>query len=305
MKIQSNRCKLSFSFFALLLAMLILFPLQTEAAAKPTFNPTKKTIYVGDSCTIKLLNNSKNVTWSTSNKNIKIVSKNQKQAKIKGVKKGTSYLTAKSGGKTYKCKITVKAKSKNKNTGKSNGISYELQDTKTGVVAILKNQNSYDVCMSAKVSFYANGKLLGSASDSNYAFEKGKSCALYFKAPSDSQRKPRPYDNYKITITSYKGTNLICASPKIKVTSKRENGQIRVTAKNNSGKKLSFIKIACVFYDAKGNAIGYDVRYANCLKKGTKSNLIHRFPYDTSYNLIQPKSYKLYVNCAYTYTWSK
>lgn len=91
-----------------MMSLLVLFPSSANAAGKTKLNSTKKTINVGDSCTVKLLNNKKKVKWSTSNKNIRIVSKSNKQAKIKGVKKGTSYLKAKVGSKTYKCKVTVK-----------------------------------------------------------------------------------------------------------------------------------------------------------------------------------------------------
>lgn len=95
---------------AIILSLLVLFPTSVNAAGKTKLNATKKTVNVGDSCTVKLLNNKKKVKWSVSNKNIRIVSKSNKQAKIKGVKKGTSYLKAKVGSKTYKCKVTVKEK---------------------------------------------------------------------------------------------------------------------------------------------------------------------------------------------------
>jgi hypothetical protein len=50
--------------------------------------------------------------WSTSNKNIKITSKGKTWCKIKAKKAGNSYVKCKIGKKTYKKKITVKAKSK-------------------------------------------------------------------------------------------------------------------------------------------------------------------------------------------------
>lgn len=93
------------AFIILLLSML---PFNASAASKTKLSETKKAIRVGDTATIKILNNKKNVKWSVSNKNVKIMSQNNKQAKIKGIKKGTSYLNAKIGKKTYKCKITVK-----------------------------------------------------------------------------------------------------------------------------------------------------------------------------------------------------
>lgn len=94
--------------FTLVLLIALMLPANVIAAGKTKINVSKKTVNVGKTCTVKLLNNKKKVKWSTSNKKIKIVSKSKKQAKIRGIKKGTSYLRAKVGKKIYKCKITVK-----------------------------------------------------------------------------------------------------------------------------------------------------------------------------------------------------
>ena len=301
MKKQTKTKKL-LTLAVIMLSLLLLFPTSANAAGKTKLNVTKKTINLGGSFTVKLLNNKKKVKWSVSNKNIKIVSKDNKQAKIKGVKKGTSYLKARVGSKTYKCKVTVKEKNKKKSI---QGIEYELQDTGKGVVAILKNKNKYHVSMTAKIAYYRNGKMIGTASDNNYAFEKGRTCALFFRAPYDSNYRDVEYDNYKIAIQADKGTNLICGSSKIKVTSNFGADNVSAKIKNNSGKKLYSIQIACVFYDSKGNAIGYKYYYADCNKKGSIDYLSFDFPYDENYETIRPKKYKIYVNNAYTYTWMK
>lgn len=94
--------------FTLVLLIALMLPTNVIAAGKTKMNASKKTVSVGKTCTVKLLNNKKKVKWSTSNKNIKIVSKSKKQAKIRGIKEGTSYLRAKVGKKTYKCRISVK-----------------------------------------------------------------------------------------------------------------------------------------------------------------------------------------------------
>lgn len=275
-----------------------LIPSNVQAAGKTKLNTTKKTISVGDSCTIKLLNNSKKVKWSVSNKNIKIVSKNNKQVKIKGVKKGASYLSAKAGKKTYKCKVTIRTKSKKKSI---QGIEYELQDTEKGVVAILKNKNKYHVSVEAKMAYYRNGKIIGTASDDNYAFEKGKTCALFFHAPQNSKYQNVDYDKYKISIKVEKRTSLVCGVSKIKVTSNFGADNVSAKVKNNFGKNLEYIIIACVFYDYQGNAIGYEYHYANCTKKGSTDYLSFNFPYDENYETIYPEKYKIYVNSAYAY----
>lgn len=287
---------------AIMLSLMMFFPSTAQAVAKTKLSVTKKTINVGDSCTVKLLNNSKEVKWSVSNKNIKIVSKSNKQAKIKGIKKGTSYLKAKVGSKIYKCKVTVNEESKKKSI---QGIEYELQDTGKGVVAILKNKNKYHVSLTAKIAYYRNGKMIGTVSDSNYAFEKGRTCALFFRSPYNSNYQDVEYDDYKISISANKGTNLVCGSSKISVTSNFGADNVSTKIKNNSGKKLYSIQIACVFYDGSGNAIGYEDHYADCEKKGSTDFLSFKFPHNEDYETIYPKKYKIYVNNAYTYTWMK
>lgn len=125
MKNKSKAKQLLTIAVAIILSLVIFLPSSAQAAAKTKLNVTTKTIYVGDSYTVKLLNNTKKVKWSASNKNIKIVSKNNKQAKIKGVKKGTSYLSAKVGSKTYKCKVTIKNKNKGNGTKKNPYYAYD------------------------------------------------------------------------------------------------------------------------------------------------------------------------------------
>lgn len=126
---KQTKTKKLLTLAAITLSLLVLFPTSVNAAGKTKLSATKKTVNVGDSCTVKLLNNKKKVKWSVSNKNIKIVSKSNKQAKIKGIKKGTSYLKTKVGSKTYKCKVTVKEKSKGNGTKKNPYSAYDAYTT--------------------------------------------------------------------------------------------------------------------------------------------------------------------------------
>jgi hypothetical protein len=100
-----------FLVFTLLVGVLFMQPLNVDAKtkAKTKLSTTKTTVYKGDTKTIKLKNNTKKVKWSVSNKNIvKIVKKSNKQVKIKAMNAGTTYVKAKVGKKTYKCKVVVK-----------------------------------------------------------------------------------------------------------------------------------------------------------------------------------------------------
>ena len=85
--------------------MLSLFP-SVSASAKAKLSATSKTLTVGKTATIKITGE-KSAKWSVSNGKIRIVKSTKTYAKIKAVSKGTSYLKAKVGNKTYKCKITI------------------------------------------------------------------------------------------------------------------------------------------------------------------------------------------------------
>lgn len=103
---------------ALAAAMVVtLAPASADAAKKPALSKKSVSVKVGKTTTIKLKNGAKSakVTWKSSKKKIAKITKSSKtSAKIKGVKKGKSVITAsyKVGKKVtkLKCKVTVKAK---------------------------------------------------------------------------------------------------------------------------------------------------------------------------------------------------
>lgn len=116
----------------LLMAAMLLMPL-TASAATVKLNKSTLTLKKGKSYTLKLNNASGKVTWSTSKKSVATVNKN---GKVTAKKKGTATITAKAGGKKYKCKVTVKQpvtniKLNQKNIAISKGKSYTLKATVT------------------------------------------------------------------------------------------------------------------------------------------------------------------------------
>lgn len=74
-------------------------------------NYSKINVKKGSTKQLKVLNTSKSVTWSSSNKSIATVSK----GKVKGIKAGTCTIYAKVAGKKLSCKVTV---TKNSTSGK-------------------------------------------------------------------------------------------------------------------------------------------------------------------------------------------
>lgn len=92
----------------LLMTMLIMACIPfTVHAATVKLNKKTASITVGKTVQLKLLNNNKKVTWTSSNKKIATVSS---KGLVKGIKKGTCKITAKVGSKKYLCTVTVNAK---------------------------------------------------------------------------------------------------------------------------------------------------------------------------------------------------
>lgn len=186
--------------------------------------------------------------------------------------------------------------------GKAGSITYEAHDTGKGVVMILKNTGSKLLIVSAKVVYYDKKKMIGTSSDTNYAFHGKKQCAMYFYPPHDSSYQNVKYTSYKVSITAEAATYTKSVVPNITVTA--DKGADNVTAKitNKSKDNLYSVKVAIVWY--KGNTvIGQETRYAECTKKGSTDYITFDFPYDSNYQTITPGKYKIFVNSAYLYTW--
>lgn len=87
------------------------FVVQVDAASTTHLNTTKKTLYLKEKLTLKLIDkkgktiSAKKVKWATSNK--KLATVNSKGV-VTAVKAGKVKITAKYGGKTYTATITVK-----------------------------------------------------------------------------------------------------------------------------------------------------------------------------------------------------
>lgn len=289
----------AFVAIAVIVMAVSIMPI-TQADAAVKLSATKKTVYVGESFTLKVSGTSKTVKWSSSKKSVASVTQ---KGKVTAKQAGTTTISAKVGSKSLKCKVTVNDRFSASQATKK--IAVTLQDTGRGVVAILKNNNKVAVSLDAKLAYYSNGKMIDTASESNYAFESGSECALFFYAPHDSDYNDVEYDDYKITLSVKEGSYLICGSKGIDVKSDFGADNVSAEVTNNSGKDLYSIKVAVVFYDANKNAIGYEYNYAECLTDGSVDFLSFNFPHDSNYNTITPDSYKVYVNNAYSYTWMK
>lgn len=107
MKQQNKKVYSTFSLLILSLFLALLgFSVPTEASSTVKLNKTKVTIGEKQTYSLKLKGATGKVTWSSSKKSVATVSK---KGVVTGKKKGTATITAKSGGNTYKCKVTVSA----------------------------------------------------------------------------------------------------------------------------------------------------------------------------------------------------
>lgn len=265
-----------------------------------TVKLNKKTISldVGKAQKLKVTGTKAKVKWSSTNSRVVKVNKS---GVVTAVSSGSATVKAKVGKKTLSCKVTVKSQFSASEATKN--ISVTLEDTGKGVVAILKNNNKVTVDVEAKLVYFLNGRMIDTSSDSNYAFESGKECALFFPAPMNSDYDYVSYDDFKITLSVDKTNYIKCASNGIDVKSNIGADNVTTEISNNSGMDFDYIKIAIVFYNASGKAIGYEYHYANCLKDGSVDYLSFDFPYDDNYETLYPSRYEVYVNEAYTYTW--
>ena len=81
---------------------------EVKAAAKPVLSRNNATMIKGNSLTLKVKNNKKKVSWSSSNKKVVTVSS---KGVVKAIGKGNANVTAKISGKKYVCKIKVETPS--------------------------------------------------------------------------------------------------------------------------------------------------------------------------------------------------
>lgn len=99
-----------------------------NAASKIKINKTKAEVYVGKTVQLKVTGTKNKITWTSNNKKIATVTT---KGKVKGIKKGTTTITAKVSKKKLTCKVTVKEKDVVKPTNTPN---IETVPTETPIV---------------------------------------------------------------------------------------------------------------------------------------------------------------------------
>jgi len=85
--------------------LIVVTPIMASATGKVSINKKTASIKVRSSVHLKLNNASGTIKWKSSNSKVAKVSES---GIVTGIKAGTARITAKTNGKSYSCKVTVK-----------------------------------------------------------------------------------------------------------------------------------------------------------------------------------------------------
>ena len=162
------------------LVMAISFMTVAVYAASPKISKSSVDLPIGYYITLKVSGASGNITWSSGDSEVAAVkSSGENSAKVTGKKTGTTYIYAKTGGQTLKCKVTVKQSfiSSSKNTVEVNaGNSAAVTLTVTGSKSIVVSNSDKSVCTTSwgkwsdnKIKLTINAKNAGTAKLKIYA----------------------------------------------------------------------------------------------------------------------------------------
>lgn len=171
---------------------------------------------------------------------------------------------------------------------------YKLAD---GILLICKNKNSYPVKLEGAVTFLdADKQELSVSKDQNNCLGAKQTCALFYKAPLDSNSNYLMYHSYKKSLKVSKCTYK-SYSKKIKTAVNVQPNVFNLSVMNNGTKKLDMIRVSCVIYDSTGAITGYVQKYVTCYEKG--SSVLETISYPAACK--SHSKIKVYVDTAYKY----
>lgn len=133
------------SLLSVFLAVFMVVSLMAIPSSAVSISKSSITVTKGYQATLSVSGTSKAVTWSTGDKSIATVSS---KGKVVGKKPGTTYVYAKVGGTTLKCKVTVVAA---KLTASSSNVTFDKKgDTKTITMTVKGSHSGLTVNTSNK-----------------------------------------------------------------------------------------------------------------------------------------------------------
>lgn len=260
---------LSIMIIALLVVTAV--PIQAEAAVK--ISATKKTLYVGQSTTLKVTGTKKKVKWSSTNKKVATVTQ---KGKVKAKKIGVSTIKAKILGKTFSCRLEVKEKTNSDKTPTQIPnptptpqenlkekveilAEYTLPDSigwYTRHFIIAKNNSKTTVDISTSSIAYAKDGSMVSVADSSFE-ALGAGCTSVFYEAFETSVEIDHY-NTEMNVTASKYYNSVIQD--LSYTQNNiEDGAI-FQVKNDGESPAEFVEGYALFF-LNGKLVGYDDAY--------------------------------------------
>lgn len=182
-------------------------------------------------------------------------------------------------------------------------ITYTDYDLGNGVLVIVDNDNSCDVDLDIRVTYYnESGDMISLSTDYLWGCAAGGRGAAQVSPPYNKKYEDIPYDSYEIDIyadgtdSSYYSRNY---GPELEIQSNiSSTDTVLATIKNPTGQTLDSVDLVCVYY-SHGEPVGTSMQYLSDF--GKKETVEFYPPYDSNYNDIPFDDYEIIVNTAQCY----
>ena len=293
------------------------------ADAKAGLNKKKLSLYVGNTYKLKVKGTKKKVKWSSTKKKVASVTK---KGVVTAKKAGSAVITAKTGSKKYKCKVTVRGVAPIVNvpsvptatttppTGNVSTVSNSVLAANLSVSVEPIQNSSYAV-----FSITNNNTQAVPYYKVNYQFKNAESAVVdtgsftgYVIAPGQTQYRTEYIGEKYIpmidvsqsimSVTVNTSLNYVDASSVVTITdSKTVDGDISLTYYNADTGNVS-VSTNILFYDAQGNLV--DARWEYCsLTSGKTEFETVSAPYEYNEDFEKVSTYSTYkiYNYAYKY----
>lgn len=165
------------------------------------------------------------------------------------------------------------------------------------LILFVENKNDISVSLNVEVEFYNDSELITTAKERLYGV--GAKSKIAF----EMYDSPEVYTSYKVFISAESLSTYKCYVEEIDVKENFENDKVIVKITNNSDDEIDYIKIAVVYYK-KNKAVGISEGIVSSVKSGKSVNLNVNTAYNKDYNAVEYDNYKVFVDGAYSYSFS-
>ena len=239
---------------------------QSAQAATPKLNKSSISIYKGKTYKLKVSGTKSKIKWTSKNKKVATVTSS---GTVKGVKKGSTYIYAKVGKKTLKCKVTIKENIKLNKTSISvyKGSTYRLKVTGTN----------------SKITWSSSNKTIATVTSSGTVKGVKKGTAYIYARVSGKTLK------CKVSIKEKASTVSVS---KISYSLKDTGDGVVAIIKNNNTSAVS-LQGTLVYYNSSGKMLNSTSDYNFCVEPKATCVLTFLPPYDANYDTVSYSDYKL------------